>query len=215
MNPGIVHGRRPGEHPTYSQELAELLRIIVVAGVPVGIVHRRPPSRPTAPDPGDTAVSPPTSIRSDPDPGFWSNPLNDATRRTSQGSTRPARLVDVSLCGPSRPQCPLGPPATLCDGPWRSTRPASSGSPRPSGRARRYRPSGPPFLKPPPANQSVNSSCGWTSMANGHICSARDSRCAIRRRRGRSRPVSSPGTSESTVSRPTGAASVPGTGPAA
>lgn len=38
MNPGIVHGRRSGEHPTYAQELAELLRIIVVAGVPVGIV---------------------------------------------------------------------------------------------------------------------------------------------------------------------------------
>lgn len=34
----IVHGRRRGEQPTYAQELAELLRIIVVAGVPVGIV---------------------------------------------------------------------------------------------------------------------------------------------------------------------------------
>ena len=38
MNPGIVHGRRSGEQPTYAQELAELLRIIVVAGIPVGIV---------------------------------------------------------------------------------------------------------------------------------------------------------------------------------
>ncbi len=93
--------------------------------------------------------------RSDPDLGSGPT-LNDATRRTTQGSTRPARLVAVSLCGPSRPQCPFGPPATLCDGPWRSTRPASSGSPRPSGRARRYRPSGPPFVNTrPPINQST------------------------------------------------------------
>ena len=38
MKPGIVHGRKSGEQPTYPQELAELLRIIVVTGVPVGIV---------------------------------------------------------------------------------------------------------------------------------------------------------------------------------
>lgn len=38
MNHGIVHGRRSGEQPTYTQELAELLRIIVLAGVTVGIV---------------------------------------------------------------------------------------------------------------------------------------------------------------------------------
>lgn len=38
MNPGIVHGRRSGEQPTYTQELAGLLRIVVLAGVPVGIV---------------------------------------------------------------------------------------------------------------------------------------------------------------------------------
>lgn len=36
MNPGIVHGRKSGEQPTSAQELAELLRIIVLAGVPVG-----------------------------------------------------------------------------------------------------------------------------------------------------------------------------------
>ena len=33
-----VHGRRPGTDPTYVEELLELLRIAVVAGVPVGIV---------------------------------------------------------------------------------------------------------------------------------------------------------------------------------
>lgn len=38
MDPGIVHGRRSGETPRYTQELAALLRIIVVAGVPVGVV---------------------------------------------------------------------------------------------------------------------------------------------------------------------------------
>lgn len=38
VNPGTVHGRRADEQPTYPQEVAELLRIIVVAGVPVGIV---------------------------------------------------------------------------------------------------------------------------------------------------------------------------------
>ncbi len=38
MDPAVVHGRAPGEQPTYPQELAELLRLIVVTGVPVGIV---------------------------------------------------------------------------------------------------------------------------------------------------------------------------------
>lgn len=38
MSVGIVHGRKPGEPATYTQELAELLRIIVLAGVPVGIL---------------------------------------------------------------------------------------------------------------------------------------------------------------------------------
>lgn len=38
VNPGTVHGRKADERPTYSQEVAELLRIIVVVGVPVGVV---------------------------------------------------------------------------------------------------------------------------------------------------------------------------------
>lgn len=38
MDPGIVHGRRSGEPPRYTHELAGVLRIIVMAGVPVGIV---------------------------------------------------------------------------------------------------------------------------------------------------------------------------------
>ncbi len=38
MNPDVVHGRRSGEQPSYTKELAELLRIIVWAGVPTGIV---------------------------------------------------------------------------------------------------------------------------------------------------------------------------------
>ncbi len=38
MGDALVHGRRPGCDPTYRQELWELLRICVVAGVPVGIL---------------------------------------------------------------------------------------------------------------------------------------------------------------------------------
>lgn len=34
----VVHGRRPGEEPSYQDELFELLRILVVAGIPVGVV---------------------------------------------------------------------------------------------------------------------------------------------------------------------------------
>jgi hypothetical protein len=38
MRDTLVHGRHPGSVPTYGQELLELLRIAVVAGVPVGIL---------------------------------------------------------------------------------------------------------------------------------------------------------------------------------
>ena len=38
MRDVLVHGRRPGTVPTYGEELIELLRICVVAGVPVGIL---------------------------------------------------------------------------------------------------------------------------------------------------------------------------------
>jgi hypothetical protein len=38
MRDAVVHGRRPGSVPTYVQELLELLRISVVAGVTVGIL---------------------------------------------------------------------------------------------------------------------------------------------------------------------------------
>ena len=38
MPADLVHGRRPGDEPTYLQELLELSRILVVAGVGVGIV---------------------------------------------------------------------------------------------------------------------------------------------------------------------------------
>jgi hypothetical protein len=38
MRDALVHGRRPGGVPTYRAELAELLRIAVVAGVSVGIL---------------------------------------------------------------------------------------------------------------------------------------------------------------------------------
>jgi len=38
MRDTLVHGRHPGSDPTYAQELLELLRIAVVAGVPVGIL---------------------------------------------------------------------------------------------------------------------------------------------------------------------------------
>ncbi len=34
----IVHGRSAGEAPSYGEELAELVRVIVVAGVPLGLV---------------------------------------------------------------------------------------------------------------------------------------------------------------------------------
>ncbi len=38
MSVGIIHGRGHGESPTYAQELNELLRIIILAGVPIGIL---------------------------------------------------------------------------------------------------------------------------------------------------------------------------------
>lgn len=38
MDPGAVHGRRSDEPRRYAWELAELLRLIVLAGVPVGIL---------------------------------------------------------------------------------------------------------------------------------------------------------------------------------
>jgi len=38
MREALVHGRRPGSVPTYGQELLELLRIAVVAGVSVGLL---------------------------------------------------------------------------------------------------------------------------------------------------------------------------------
>ena len=38
MREVLVHGRRPGSVPTYGQELLELIRIAVVAGVSVGIL---------------------------------------------------------------------------------------------------------------------------------------------------------------------------------
>ncbi len=45
MRDVLVHGRRPGSMPTYGQELLELLRITVVAGVSVGILVIGPGSR--------------------------------------------------------------------------------------------------------------------------------------------------------------------------
>lgn len=38
MDPRLVHGRRPGEQPSYGVELGELLRILLVAGLTVGLV---------------------------------------------------------------------------------------------------------------------------------------------------------------------------------
>ncbi|MGA8987068.1 hypothetical protein, partial [Aeromicrobium sp.] len=38
MSAGIVHERRSSEPATYLQELGELLRIVILAGVPVGII---------------------------------------------------------------------------------------------------------------------------------------------------------------------------------
>jgi hypothetical protein len=45
MRDTLVHGRRPGGVPTYGEELRELLRIAVVAGVSVGILVIGPGSR--------------------------------------------------------------------------------------------------------------------------------------------------------------------------
>jgi hypothetical protein len=45
MRDTLVHGRRPGGVPTYGQELCELLRIAVVAGVSIGILVIGPGSR--------------------------------------------------------------------------------------------------------------------------------------------------------------------------